>query len=146
MPETGAVAYPHRNYNFLVEIDGVAQASFMECSGLDSMTEVIEYREGGDNTTVRKLPGRSSFSDIVLRWGIVDNYELFGWRQTVVDGQPERKNGSIVLFDQANSTEVARWNFVRGWPSKWEGPSLDAKANDVAVEALTITHEGIGKP
>lgn len=146
MPETGAVAYPHRNYNFLVEIDGVAQASFMECSGLDSMTEVIEYREGGDNTTVRKLPGRSSFSDIVLRWGIVDNHELFGWRQTVVDGQPERKNGSIVLFDQANSTEVARWNFVRGWPSKWEGPSLDAKANDVAVEALTITHEGIGKP
>ena len=143
MAETGVKPDPYRNYNFLVEIDGIAQASFRECSGLDATTEIIEYREGGDNTTVRKMPGKTTYSDVTLRWGLTDSAELWQWRQGVVDGKPERKNGSIVVFDLANSTEVARYNFVRAWPSRYEGPTFDATANDVAVETLVLAHEGL---
>lgn len=143
MAETGNPVDPYRNFNFLVEIDGIAQASFKECAGLDSTTEVIEHREGGDNLAVRKLPGRASFGDITLKWGTTDSVELWNWRASVVSGLFTRRNGSIVLYDLANAEEVARWNFVRGWPSKWEGPSLDAAANEVSLETLTIVHEGI---
>ena len=61
MAQTGQRIDPLRNFNFLVELDGdlVAEASFTECTGLGSTTEIIETREGGDNTTVRKLPGKS---------------------------------------------------------------------------------------
>ena len=58
MPQTGLRVDPYLSFNFLVELDGIAQASFRECSGLGSTTEVIENREGGDNITVRKLPAR----------------------------------------------------------------------------------------
>jgi phage tail-like protein len=66
MAQTGQRVDPFRGYNFLVEIDGIAQGSFTECTGLGSTTEVIENREGGDNLTVRKLPGKTSYSDISL--------------------------------------------------------------------------------
>ena len=143
MAETGSVIDPYRNFNFLVEIDSITQASFSECSGLDATTEPIEYREGGQNTTVRKLPGKTTYSDITFKWGLTDSKELWEWRKKVIQGNVERKNGSIVVYDLANDKEVARWNFVRGWPTKWEGPSFDAKGNDIAIEALTIAHEGI---
>ena len=142
---TGAVVDPYRNYNFLVEIDGIAQGSFMECSGLDATTESIEYREGGDNVTVRKLPGKTSYGDITLKWGVNPSKDLWTWRKQVIQGNIQRKNGSGGVYDLANSTEVARWNFVRGWPVKWEGPHFDAKGKDVAVETLTIAHEGIDR-
>jgi phage tail-like protein len=143
MPQTGQRVDPFRSFNFLVELDGIAQASFSECSGLGSTTEVIENREGGDNVTVRKLPGRTSFSDISLKWGLTDSTELWAWRQQIADGNVVRKNGSIVVFDLANMTEVARWNFVRAWPSRWEGPAFSAKGNDIAIDTLVLAHEGL---
>ena len=51
---------PYRNFRFLVEIDGIVQAGFSECSGFGSDVEVVEYREGGEPSTVRKLPGKIS--------------------------------------------------------------------------------------
>ena len=143
MAETGARVDPYRNFNFLVELDGITQAKFSECSGLDATVEPVEYREGGDNTTVRKLPGRATYSDITLKWGLTDSDELWQWHKQLIQGNVQRKNGSIVVYDLANAVEVARWNFVSGWPTKWEGPSFNATASEVAIETLTIAHEGI---
>lgn len=143
MAQTGQRVDPFRNFNFMVELDGIVQGSFTECSGLGSTTEVIENREGGDNVTVRKLPGKNTFTDITLKWGLTDSTELWDWRQQIVDGSVVRKNGSIVVFDLANSNEVARWNFVRAWPTKWEGPSFSAKGNDIAIDTLVLAHEGL---
>ena len=143
MAQTGQRVDPFRNFNFLVEIDGIAQASFTECSGLSTTTEVIEHRQGGDNVRVRKLPGKTSYSDISLKWGLTSSTELWDWRQQIIDGNVVRKNGSIVVFDLDNSTEVARWNFVRAWPTKWEGPSFSAKGNDIAIDTLVLAHEGL---
>jgi phage tail-like protein len=143
MPKTGERVDPYRNFNFLVELDGIAQASFTECTGLDATTEVIETREGGDNTTVRKLPGKTTYSDITLKWGLTDSNELWIWRQQAIDGTVVRKNGSVVVYDLDNRREVVRWNFVNAWPTKWEGPGLNATGKEVAIETLVLAHEGI---
>ena len=145
MAETGQRVDPYRNFNFLVEIDGIAQASFIECGGLGATTEVIETREGGDNTTVRKLPGKTTYTDITLKWGVNASKELWKWREQVIHGTVARKNGSIVAYDLANRTEVARWNFVSAWPSKWEGSSFNAKGTDLAIDTLVLSHEGIAR-
>jgi phage tail-like protein len=145
MAQTGQRVDPYRNFNFLVELDGIAQASFTECSGLGSTTEIIETREGGDNTTVRKLPGKTSYSDITLKWGLTDSLELWDWRQQVVDGTVVRKNGSIVVFDLDNHTEVARWNFISAWPTKWESSAFSAKGNEISVDTLVLAHEGLAR-
>lgn len=68
---------PFSNFNFLVEIDGIVRAAFHEATGLDSMIEVVEHREGGENITTRKLPGQVKFSNISLKWGMTDETELY---------------------------------------------------------------------
>ena len=133
---------PYMKYNFLVEIDGITQCAFKEVSGLDSTTDPVEYREGGENTTMRKLPGKTKYSDISLKWGMTDSQEFYDWRRGVIDGAIERKNGSIILLDDQGKEQM-RWNFVNAWPSKWEGPGFDASANDVAIESITLAHEGV---
>jgi phage tail-like protein len=141
--ETGARIDPYYGFNFLVELDGITQASFRECSGLEATTEVIDHRQGGDNVTVYKLPGKTTYTDITLKWGSTDSTELWEWRRGVIEGRVERKNGSIVVYDLANRNEVLRWNFVNAWPTKWTGPELNAVGNEVAVETLVLAHEGV---
>ena len=138
---TGDIPDPYNNFNFHVEIDGITRAAFHECSGFDSTIDVIEHREGGE-TTLRKLPGMTKYSNIVLKRGITDDKQLYDWHIKAVKGQVDRKNGSILLLDRGGQ-EVARWNFVRAWPSKWTGPSLTSEGNDVAIETLELVHEGV---
>lgn len=135
---------PYRGYNFLIEIDGITQAGFQECGGLDTSTDPVDYREGTDAPHVRKLTGLNKYSPITLKRGITDADELFKWRQTVVDGKTERKNGSIVLLDEAG-TEKLRWNFSQAWPSKWTGPAFNSTGSSVAIETLELTHEEVKK-
>ncbi|MEJ2747388.1 MAG: phage tail protein [Anaerolineae bacterium] len=138
----GAIVDPYGNYNFLVEIDGIARGAFHECSGFDSTIDVIEHREGGDFTALRKLPGMTKYSNIQLKWGITDDMALYNWHRDVVNGTLERKNGSIVLLGR-DGAEVARWNFIRAWPTKYDGPDLNAEGNDVAIEMIELAHEGV---
>jgi len=139
---TGQIPDPYGAYNFLVEIDGITRAAFHECSGFDSTVDVIEHREGGENTTLRKLPGMTKYSNIVLKWGITDDRDLYDWHRQVVRGDIQRRNGSVVLLNRRGE-ETARWNFVRAWPSKWDGPDLNAEGTDVAIETLELAHEGV---
>lgn len=133
---------PYRVYNFLVELDGITRAGFRECSGLDASQDPIDYREGTDALTVRKLPGLNKYANISLKWGMTDDDELWEWRKSAIDGKVERKNGSIVLLDDTGA-ETLRWNFREGWPTKWTGPTFNATGNEVAIETLEIVHEGL---
>jgi phage tail-like protein len=132
---------PYKAFNFLVEIDNIAHAVFSEVTGLESETAVIEYRAGNENV-VRKLPGLTKFGNITLKRGITQDAELWNWRKSVVDGNIDRRNGSIVLLDDSRN-QVVRWNFHNGWICKWEGPALSAKSNEVAIETMEIAHEGL---
>jgi phage tail-like protein len=131
---------PYKGFKFLLEIDGIVQAGFSECSGFGSEIEVVEYREGGEPSTVRKLPGKVSYPDMTLKWGITDSRELYDWHHTAVNGQIERKNGSVILLDDIGEEKV-RWNFFDAWPSKYDAPDFNATGNEVAVDTLTIACE-----
>jgi phage tail-like protein len=141
---TGKRNDPFRGFNFLVEIDGISQASFQECSGLDASTDVVDYREGKDPNHTRKLSGLNKYTPITLRRGITNSDELWKWRQSAIDGTPDRRNGSIVLLDTTGKEQL-RWNFTEAWPSKWTGPSFNAATSAVAIEALEIQHEELKK-
>jgi phage tail-like protein len=131
---------PYKNYRFRLEIDGIQQAGFSECSGLSSEVQVVEYREGGESTEVRKLPGMAKCSDINLKWGLTDSRELYDWHLSAVNGQVQRKNGSVVILDDLGQ-EKMRWNFFSAWPSKYTVPDLNAKGNEVAIATMTVVCE-----
>jgi phage tail-like protein len=135
---------PFGQFNFLIEIDGVTTAGFSEVSGLTSDTNIIEYREGDEAlpATVRKLPGLIKFTNIVFKRGYTTDTTLWTWRQTVLQGTPQRTTGTVTLLDEARNP-VLSWQFTQGWPTKLEGPGLNGKTSEVAVETLEIAHEGL---
>jgi phage tail-like protein len=133
---------PFRGYSFLLEIDGVTRAGFTECSGLEVTIDVIDYREGSDGPAMRKPPGLTKYTVISLKHGITDDAGLWDWTKKTIDGQAERKNGSIILCDETGA-EKMRWNFRAAWPTKWTGPSFNDVGNELAVEILELAHEGL---
>jgi len=127
---------------FGLEIDGVELARFTAVSGLGYESEVVSFQDtlADGKVITRKRPGRISFPDIVLKRGLSSDNSLVEWYQTVVDGQVERKSGSVVIYDQT-STEIGRWNFENGWIAKWSASDLDAGSDDIMIEEVTIAHE-----
>lgn len=133
---------PYTQFNYLIEIDDITVAGFSEVSGLTTEQDVIEYREGSDTQTVHKIPGLRKYSNITLKRGFTQNTELWNWRKTTIDGLTERKSGAIILQDEAQE-EALRWEFQEGWVAKWEGPTLNATANEAAIESLEIAVEDL---
>lgn len=133
---------PYAQFNFLIEIDGITRGAFTEASGLAAEQEIIDYREGNEDTVVRKLPGLKTFTKIMLKRGWTQDAELWLWRKTAIDGKVERKAGAIIVLDEARE-EALRFQFKEGWICKWEGPQLNSTTNEAAIESIEICHEGL---
>lgn len=133
---------PYRNFRFRLEIDGITQAGFNECTFGDTTTEPVEYREGTDPTHTRKLSGQTKYGNVTLKWGITDSMELYDWFRAVVDAGAldNRKNLAITLVDEAGN-DKSRWELVEAWPTKYDPTDFNAKGNDVAIETLEIVTE-----
>ena len=129
--------------SFYVVIDGVAHAVFSEVSGLSIETEVEEYAEGGNNSFVHRLPGRTRVGNITLKRGLIGGNEFYKWYVDVAAGRNiQRKNISLVMF-ATDGTEVLRWNFLAAYPVRWTGPQFDAASNAVAFETIELAHAGL---
>lgn len=134
---------PFRGFNFSVQIDGVARAAFSEVSGLTAEGDATDYREGTDlQQNVRKLVGLRKYTNITLKRGYTQDGSLWAWYTNIMNGQPDRRNVTIVLMNEARK-EVMRWHAENAWINKIEGPALKAAGNEVAVESVELVHEGL---
>ena len=138
---------PYGAFNYLVNFDGgEIFGGFSDVSGIGTELTVAEYRNGNDKENhVRKIAGVHKVSDVTLKRGIIaGDTSLWDWRQMVMDGDAEgaRKSGSIIMYDE-NNVPIAEWEFKNAWPSKIEGPSLNADGNEVAIETLTLANESL---
>lgn len=142
MANTAQRIDPFPAFKFAVEIGGITQAVFSECSGLEAEVEVMEYEEGGLNGYVHKLPGRVKYADLTLKRGMAMADEMWEWYKKALQGRIERKNVSVILYN-VSGQEQRRWNFREAYPIKWTGPDLKAGDNVVAVETLVLAHRGM---
>ena len=133
-------------YHFALEIDGVGTATFKECSGIGSESDVIESRESTKTgkIMIRKQPGNVKWDDITFKRGMTNDTLLYKWRQEVLDNKmtDARRNCSIIMFNEDGG--MVRFNLVNAWPKKLVSPgSLDVTSSNQAIEELTIVHEGM---
>jgi phage tail-like protein len=91
---------------------------------------------------VRKLQGLRKQTNITLKRGITDNKELWAWYRNISNGQEDRRDGTIVLMNEAHE-DVGRWSFRSAWPNKITGPSFNATGNEVLMESVELCHEGL---
>ncbi|MDF2959248.1 MAG: hypothetical protein K0S39_983 [Paenibacillus sp.] len=133
---------PYRNFRFRVEVEGIQQAGFSEVSGFDASTAIIEYREGNETITPRKLPGLAKYGNITLKWGVTDSMDMYNWMQESLQGKTARKTVTIIAIDEEGA-DVATWQVIEAWPSKYTAPNFNGTGSEVAIEFLELAHEGM---
>ncbi|MFI9311343.1 phage tail protein [Streptomyces triculaminicus] len=133
---TGQRTDPFAAFNFTLEVEGLSGShGFSECSGAGTEQDVIEYREGTGDTDKKS-------GDITLKRGFTTNRDLWDWRRSVLEGQVIRRNGHLVLNDEAGKPAL-RWRFTNAWPKQYSAPSLGSPSSEVAVEELVLVVETI---
>lgn len=123
---------------------------FAEVSGLNSELEIEEYREGGRNIGPRRFPKWGRYPNLVFRRGVANSTLLWDWWADVISHSytlapttaPPRRNG-VVLLEDVNHATLAGWFFANGLPERLVGPSLNARSNEIAIETLELSHEGL---
>jgi phage tail-like protein len=143
---------PYKNFKFRVKWDGRYVAGVSKITGLRRSTEVIRHREGGDPSSSRKSPGLTEFAPITLERGITHDQEFEKWANKVwnfgaglgseVSLKNFRKDIVLELYNEAGQLVLA-YKVYRCWISEYEIlPDLDANANAVAIEHITLQNEG----
>ncbi len=146
--KTGRIVDPFPTFKFHVELGGITQAAFSDCSGLEMSTKVEEYREGGLNEYVHKIPGRTEYTNVTLKRGFATSNEIFKWYKEMESALLEGKRFdfqqvTIILRSSAAQNELVRWTLDKAFPVKWVGPTFKTDEAAVAVETLEFAHHGI---
>lgn len=143
---------PYKNFKFRVRWDGRFVAGISKVGALKRTTEVVEHRVGGDSSTSRKSPGRSSFEAIMLERGVTHDEDFERWANLVWNVQAGlgaevsladfRKDITIEMYNEAGQLAVA-YQVFRCWVSEFQAlPELDANANAVAIQSIKLENEG----
>ncbi len=145
---TGKRVDPYATFKFHLEIDGIQEASFHECSGLEVVNDIFEYQEGGLNEYTHKLPGRMKLSNVTLKRGFATSNELYKWYLEMEEGLLKgkgisRKKVTISIASTADKDETVSWTLHDAFPVKWVGPAMKADESTIAFESLEFAHHGI---
>ena len=133
---------PYANFNFVVEIDGIEVGAFSEVDLPEATIEAIEYRDGSDlSSGARKLPGRVSYANVVLRRGISGRTDLWEWFKSTRAGNLQRRDAAIVLLDEGRQP-VQRWLLRDAWPARYAFSRLEGRGNEIVIETLELAYEG----
>jgi phage tail-like protein len=143
---------PYKNYKFRVKWDGRYVAGVSKVGALKRTTQVVEHREGGDPSSVRKSPGQTKYEAITLERGVTHDVAFEQWANKVwnygsglgteVSLKDFRKDIIIEVYNEAGQLALA-YKVYRCWVSEFQAlPQLDASANAVAIQTLTLQNEG----
>jgi phage tail-like protein len=138
-----AAEYPMPVFHFRVDWDG-NEFEFSEASGFNLEAQMLEYRPGNSKEYfTTKMPGLQKTSDISLKRGIFKGRKQFyEWFDSIQLNKVDRKNITISLLDETHEP-VVTWKVVEAWPMKIENPNLKGDGNEIAIESMTIVHEGL---
>jgi phage tail-like protein len=141
---------PYRNFKFRIKWDNEYVAGLNKCSALKRTTEMVEWREAGDPSHGRKLPGKTSYDAITLEQGVTHDTRFEEWANLVNNFQGDaamslrnfRKNVTIEVYNLQGSVVMA-YNVHRCWVSEYQAlPELDASGNAVMIRTIKLENEG----
>jgi len=121
---------PYKNFKFRIIIDGVTSGAFKNVEGLDSETEVVEFRSGVpksqtaigvyDYAALNRASHLGRPGALLLKGFI----PLSPLKRLLQNRQAHTHKRSVAIQQKASSGKVvAQWEFTNAWPSKWKGPA-----------------------
>jgi len=143
---------PYRTFKFQVILeDGKSVAGLKKMSALKKTTEAVDWRNGGDPTHMRKLPGGTKYEAITLEQGLTHDPVFEEWANLVnnIDGDSAmslvkfRKNITINVLNLQGVVAIS-YKVKRAWVSEYQAlPDFDAgTTNAVGIQSIKLEHEG----
>jgi len=134
--------WPLPKFYFSVQLGDDTTVSFQEVDGLDSETQVIEYRHGNSPVFYPiKMPGLGKVSNVTMRKGIfVNDSKFWDWYNEIKMNTIERRTVIISLLDETG-TPKRTWTLNNAWPTKITGTDLKSEGNEVAIESIEVAYE-----
>lgn len=139
---------------FYFEADGLTDKQILEVSGLSAESpaagadKVMGSIKNAMNLR-QAAPTQVKYTPVVVKVVATTNKDLYKWYEDCnknAGGKSEwssnRKAASVTVYDQAGEMK-ARWELQNAYPTKYEGPQLEAGSGDVANETITLVHEDI---
>jgi len=137
---------PYRNFNFRLEVDGVAVAHFSEMTTGERVAKPANRDKLRERKPVRKLPGLTKYGTITLKRGVIGHEHFSNWLgerhgDSIGDRSP---TVAIALLDESGE-ETERWIVSCAWPVKYDPSDLNASGNEVLIDLLELANEGIDR-
>jgi len=154
MPRFSVNSYrfdPYRNFKFKIKWDNEYVAALSKCGALKKSTEVVEFREGGDPSHGRKMPGATKYEPITLEAGVTHDTTFEDWANLVNNFEGDaamslkdfRKDQIVLDVFNLQGVKVLSYVIYRCWVSEFQAlPELDASGNSVMIQTLTLQNEG----
>ncbi|NUO09046.1 MAG: phage tail protein [Candidatus Brocadia sp.] len=135
--------YPPWGFYYQVKF-GISQnendVRFQTVSGLSVEYDMEEYKEGGENRFVHKLPVRTKYADLVLKRGMLTDSEVIRWFLNAFrDREFKPTEVSIILMNE-KSEPLRTWNVAHAIPRKWVVSDLNANENSVVIETMELSY------
>lgn len=134
--------WPLPKFYFSVELGDDDTVAFQEVDGLESETQIIEYRHGNSKVFAPlKMPGLQQSGNVTLRKGIFVNDDRFWkWYQEIQLNTVERRTVLVSLLDEEGDPKM-KWELHNAWATKITGTDLKSDGNEVAVESIEVAYE-----
>jgi phage tail-like protein len=141
---------PYKSFKFRVKWDGKVVLGVSKVSALKRTTEVVKHRDGGDNSTDHKSPGRTTYDGITMERGLTHDPEFETWANKVhayagdtsMDLANYKKELTLEMMNEKGHV-VFRYFLHDAWVSEFTAlPELNSNANALAIESLKIELEG----
>jgi phage tail-like protein len=143
---------PYKNFKFRVKWDGRYVAGISKVGALKRTTEVVTHREGGDPSSVRKCPGKTTYDPLMLERGVTHDTDFEKWANKIwnfgaglgaeVSLKDFRKDLILEVYNEAGQLALA-YKVYRCWVSEFQAlPDLDANGNAIAIQHIKLENEG----
>ncbi len=137
------IYYPPWGFYYQVEF-GISQnkndVRFQTVSGLSVEYDMEEFKEGGENRFVHKLPVRTKYADMVLKRGMLTDSEVIKWcLKAFRDREFEPADVNVILMNE-KSEPLRTWKVAHAIPKKWLVSDLNANENAVVIETLELIY------
>lgn len=142
---------PLLSYQFSLQFTGgpllPTVVFFRQISGIGVEYGVAEHKTITESGVprIQKIPARPTYTPITLKRGIASDLSLWTWHSMVSEGETAelaRTDVQIIMYNRMYAP-VLQWTLIRAWPSKISGPEFQTDSTDVAMEELTLVHEGV---
>jgi len=136
--------WPLPAFSFRVSWGEQKNIQFQEVSGLDTETQVIEYRHSNSPThSTIKMPGIKKFGSVTMKKGIFrKDDDFWRWYSAIKMNTNKRVSVVVQLLDERGKVTMT-WTLANAWPTKISAPTLKSDGNEVAIQSIEIAHEGI---